>query len=172
MTRNVITTTMAAVLAAVAASAPVSAIQDENVSTATISASSTDRADALRQQAEVLVSQPRQWVKAARLFEESAELRDASDPDAYLCLIYASRLRAGRGDFAGARVALEKAASHAAARGSVMEAAHAWIDAAHAAVGANDMGSAHAMTERAQLLAGSPLLSVSQVEQITRRLTN
>jgi hypothetical protein len=172
MTRNLFATTMAAVIAAVAASAPVSAIQNGNVSTTTISASSPNRADALRQQAEGLVSQPRQWGKAARLFEQSAQLRDASDPEAYICLIYASRLRAGRGDFAGARVALEKAASHAAARGAVLEAAHAWIDAAHAAVGANDMGSAHALTERAQLLAGSPLLSVSQAEQITRRITN
>jgi hypothetical protein len=168
MTRRLIT--MATVVAAITASAPVLAMQHDADATVTISAVPADRAEALRQKAESLFSQPRQWGKAARLLEQSAQLRSASDPDAFVCLMFAGRLRAGTGDFEGARVALEKAAVHAAARGALLDAAHAWIDAAHAAVEGQDMERAVALAERAQLLSGSPLLSASQVEQITRRI--
>jgi hypothetical protein len=170
MTRTVITITMATVVAALAASAPVMAVQNDAGATSTMSAPPADRAEALRQKAESLFSQPRHWGRAARLLEQSAQLRSASDPDAFVCLMFAGRLRAGTGDFEGARVALEKAAVHAAARGALLDAAHAWIDAAHAAVEGQDMERAVALAERAQLLSGSPLLSASQVEQITRRI--
>jgi tetratricopeptide (TPR) repeat protein len=172
MTHRMITITMATVVAAIAASAPVMGIQHEVGSTTPISAPPADRAEALRQQAESLFSQPRQWGKAARLLEQSAQLRGASDPEAYVCLLYAGRLRAGMGDFAGASAALEKAAIHAAARGALLDAAHAWIDAAHAAIEGQDKERALALAERAQLLSGSPLLSASQVEQITRRISD
>jgi tetratricopeptide (TPR) repeat protein len=172
MTRRLMTITMATVVAAIAASAPVMAVQNGADAAATIHAAPADRAEALRKKAESLFSQPRQWGKAARLLEQSAQLRGASDPEAYVCLMYAGRLRAGMGDYEGARVALEKAAVHAAARGALLDAAHAWIDAAHAAIEGQDMERAAALAERAQLLSGSPLLSASQVEQITRRISD
>jgi tetratricopeptide (TPR) repeat protein len=170
MTHRMITITLATVVSAIAAAAPVTAAQNDADATATISAAPADRAEALRQKAESLFSQPRQWGKAARLLEQSAQLRGASDPEAYVCLMYAGRLRAGMGDFTGASAALEKAAIHAAARGALLDAAHAWIDAAHAAVEGQDIERALALAERAQLLSGSSLLSASQVEQITRRI--
>jgi tetratricopeptide (TPR) repeat protein len=172
MTHRMITITMATVVAAIAASAPVMAVQIDADATATISAPPADRAETLRQQAESLFSQPRHWGKAARLLEQSAQLRGASDPEAYVCLLHAGRLRAGMGDYEGARTTLEKAARHAAARGALLDAAHAWIDAAHAAIEGQDMARATALAERAQLLAGSPLLSASEVEQITRRISD
>jgi tetratricopeptide (TPR) repeat protein len=172
MTHRMIMITMATVVAAFTASAPVMAIQNDADATATISAPAANRAEALRQKAESLFSQPRQWGKAARLLEQSAQLRGASDPEAYVCLMYAGRLRAGMGDFEGARVAFEKAAVHAVARGALLDAAHAWIDAAHAAIEGQDTERAAALAERAQLLSGSPLLSASQVDQITRRISD
>jgi tetratricopeptide (TPR) repeat protein len=172
MTHRMITSTMAAVVAAFAALTPVMAIQNDADATTTKVAEPADRAEALRQKAESLFSQPRQWGKAARLLEQSAQLRGAADPEAYVCLMYAGRLRGGIGDFAGASAALEKAAIHAAARGALLDAAHAWIDAAHAAIEGQDMERAAALAERAQLLSGSSLLSESQVEQITRRISD
>jgi tetratricopeptide (TPR) repeat protein len=129
-----------------------------------------DRARALRQQAEDLYAQPKQWKKAARLLEQSAQLREATDPDAYSCLMYAGRLRAAVNDLAGARVDLEKAAAHAHARGSVVEAAHAYIDAAHVASSEKDFAGARDLFQRAVLLAQSPLLSAEQKHILETRL--
>ena len=53
-----------------------------------------DRAEQLQAEAEALYGEPTQWKKAVRLLEESAELRDADDPEAYQCLIYAGRIQA------------------------------------------------------------------------------
>jgi hypothetical protein len=129
-----------------------------------------DRARSLRLQAEDLYSQPKQWKKAARLLEQSAQLREATDPEVYTCLMYAGRLRAAVNDLAGARVDLEKAASHALARGSVVEAAHAYIDAAHIASSEKDIAGARDLVRRATMLAESPLLSAEQKHVIEARL--
>lgn len=129
-----------------------------------------DKAAQLREQAESLFSQPKQWKKAVRLLEQSAELRDASDPEAYECLVFAGRIRAAIGDLRGARSSLEKAAEHALARGEVVDAANALIDAAHAAVGLKDADGAQALVDRAALLTQSPLLSVEQRNTLQARL--
>jgi hypothetical protein len=129
-----------------------------------------ERARALQLRAEELYSQPTQWKKAARLLEQSVQLREANDPDVYTCLMYAGRLRAAVNDLANARVDLERAATHALSRGSVIEAAHALIDAAHVAIAAKDMPAAHDLVRRASMLTESPLLSAEQKAAINARL--
>src|ERR671923_221091 len=129
-----------------------------------------DRARTLHAQAEELYSQPKQWKKAARLLEQSAQLREVNDPDIYTCLMYAGRLRAATNDLPNAREDLENAAAHALSRGAVMEAAHALIDAAHVASSAKDIPAARELVRRASMLAESPLLSAEQKAEINARL--
>lgn len=129
-----------------------------------------NKAEQLRDEAEALFSQPRQWKKAVRLLEQSAALREADDAEAYDCLIYAGRIRAAIGDLAGARLNLEKAAAHALARGEIVDAANALIDAAHAAVALRDARGARDLVERASLLTQSPLLSLHQRNLLQSRL--
>ena len=129
-----------------------------------------DKARELRAQAEALFTQPNKWRKAARLLEQSAALRDANDPEAYSCLMYAGRIQASLGDNASARTNLEKAAAHALARGSLVEAAHAYIDAAHVAAAEKQFAIAKDLVARATLLSESPLLSAEQKKMIGIRL--
>ncbi|HSJ05334.1 MAG TPA: hypothetical protein VK936_01445 [Longimicrobiales bacterium] len=129
-----------------------------------------ERAIELQRQAEALFSQPTQWRRAARLLEASAELRDEGDAGTYTCLVYAGRLRAAVGDHEGALRNLEAAAANALARGEVVEAAQAYIDAAYAAVDARRADEAHDMAARAGLLAQSRLISAEQRAAIIQRL--
>jgi hypothetical protein len=129
-----------------------------------------ERARELKAQAEALYSQPKQWKRAVRLLEQSASLREANDPEVYSCLVYASRIQANLGEMTAARINLEKAGEHALARGSVIEAAHAFIDAAHVAVAEGKTDIARTMVERATLLSESPLLSAEQKKSLTRRI--
>lgn len=130
-----------------------------------------DRAAQLREQAEALFSQPKQWKKAVRLLEQSAELRGADDAQAYDCLVYAGRIRAAIGDFSAARSNLIKAADHAMARGAIIDAANALIDAAHASVALKDASGARDLVERATLLTASPQLSMEQRAVLKARLS-
>jgi len=129
-----------------------------------------DRAAELKRNAEALFSQPKQWKKAVKMLEESAALRSPNDPEAYTCLLIAGRIRAGLGDMRGARAALEKAAEQALARGAVLDAANAYIDAAHAAIAQKDAAGARSLIEAAQLLSGSPMLTVSQRSRLLARI--
>jgi tetratricopeptide (TPR) repeat protein len=129
-----------------------------------------ERAIELQQQAEALFSQPKQWRRAARLLEASAELRDESDAGTYTCLVYAGRLRAAVGDYERAFLNLEAAAANALARGEVVEAAQAYIDAAHAAAEARRVDEAQDLATRAGLLAQSGLISAEQRAAIIQRL--
>lgn len=128
------------------------------------------RADRLQQEAEALFEKPKQWKKAQRLLQESAELRDAGDVEGYTCYMLAGRLAAALGDNAAARESLEHAGEHALARGAVMDAASAFIDAAHAAARAGDADGMKELVERASLLANSPLISPKDREAIQYRL--
>jgi hypothetical protein len=86
-------TIVAAGFAMFGAAAPLSA--QEVVYTAAKLAEPPDtRAAELRGQAEALLATPGQWRRAARLLERSADLRDASDPEAYASLRLAGRVRA------------------------------------------------------------------------------
>lgn len=119
----------------------------------------TQRARALKAQAESLYDQPKAWAKVVRLLEESAALREADDPETYECLVTAGRVRTSLGDARGGQRLLEKAAAHALDRGMVLEAADAYLDAAFAAVDAGNTAAVQKLTERARLLASSPALS-------------
>ncbi|HSJ31252.1 MAG TPA: hypothetical protein VK933_07445 [Longimicrobiales bacterium] len=156
--------TLTVALATILSAAPVLADQTAEVP-------DPERAAQLHAQAEALFSQPKQWKKAVRLLEQSAELRGAEDPEAYDCLVYAGRIRAAIGDFRAARSNMLKAADHAMARGAVIDAANALIDAAHAAVELKDARDARDLVERAELLTASPLLSMEQRARLRARLS-
>lgn len=162
----------AAAVALLAGAAPMAAAQDGAVAALTVTSPPTkaDRAAQLRQEAEALYSQPKQWKKAVRLLEESASLREPSDPQGFECLQYAGRIRVALGDMRGARQTLEKAADLALARGAVDDAAHAYIDAAHTAAKLHDREGARALVDKATLLAESPLLTDTQRRFLHSRL--
>jgi len=170
MTRTTKWTMAFATVAAFAAAVPATAMQFGSEAMVYEPTPNPDRARALRMQAEELYSQPKHWKKAARLLEQSAQLREANDPDTYTCLMYAGRLRAAVNDLTNARIDLEKAATNALSRGSIIEAAHAFIDAAHVASASQDVEAARGFVKRASLLAESPLLSAEQKNVIEARL--
>ncbi|NLG63570.1 MAG: hypothetical protein GX539_15130 [Candidatus Cloacimonetes bacterium] len=128
------------------------------------------RADELKQEAEALFSNPKHWKKAQRLLIESAEMRDGADEKAYTCYMMAGRLAAVLGDNESARESLEKAAEHALARGALLDAASAFIDAAHAAARTGDREAVEELTERASLLASAPRLTDQERNAIRERL--
>jgi tetratricopeptide (TPR) repeat protein len=151
------------------AAAPLSA-QELALAAARLSVPAPDRAIELRSQAEAMLEATGPQRRAARMLERSAALRDATDPDAYSIYRLAGRVRAALGDYYGARINFTNAAEHAAARGAVFDAAHAWIDAAHAALA---LGQAEAVVDyagRARLLALSPQLTTAQSNEIVRRI--
>jgi hypothetical protein len=174
MTSTMMKTAMVAVAVTFCAAAQLSAVQLSSAQAdppaGVVADPVSDRAAELRAQAEQLFSEPKQWRRAARLLEQSAELRSARDPGGYSCLVLAGSLRAATGDFEGARQNYEKAANHAIARGAVVEAAHAYIDAAHAAIQARQAETAQSLIARAQLLTHSPLISKEQAHFISRRI--
>lgn len=131
---------------------------------------STVRAEQLQQQAMSLLMQPKHWKKAQRLLQQSAELRSAGDAEAYTCYMMAGRLSAVLHDNAGARESLVKAAEHALARGAVVDAASAFIDAAHAAARTGDVEATRALIERATLLTGSPRITPQERGALEHRL--
>ncbi|MBR9990756.1 MAG: hypothetical protein KFH98_13430 [Gemmatimonadetes bacterium] len=158
-----------AVLTVLSAS-PVLAVQGSGDVVATAAVPEPEKAKELQDRAEALFSQPKQWRKAVRLLERAADLRGADDAAAYDCLVYAGRIGAGIGDFQGARANMEKAAAHAMARGAIIDAANAYIDAAHAAVALKDARSAQELVDRATLLTESPMLSAAQRTVLKARL--
>lgn len=153
MTRHMIRGTMVAGLFAAAFALPAAA-----GSNGPVPGPDLDRARSLRAQAEALFDQPKAWKKVARLLEESAALRTADDAEAYECLLYAGRIRATLGDAKGATKILERAAEHALARGALVEAAQAYVDAAFSAQAAGELQAAVGYAEKVRLLASSPLL--------------
>jgi tetratricopeptide (TPR) repeat protein len=159
-----------ATMAALGAAMPAAAMQFGPETMVYDPTPNADRARELWTRAEALFSQPKHWKKAARLLEQSAQLREANDPETYTCLMYAGRLRAAVKDLPAARADLEKAAAHALAHGSVIEAAHAYIDAAHVASSEKQIEAARDFVRRATLLTESPLISAEQKHILEARL--
>jgi hypothetical protein len=162
----------AAAAALLTAAVPLAADQDGEVVARLEDARTTppDRADQLKAEAEALFSQPKEWKRAVRLLVMSADLRSADDPEAYDCLLFAGRIGVAVGDLRGARVSLERAAAHALARGAIVDAATAYIDAAHTAVEMKDAHGAQELVDKAALLVKSPLLSAEQRSMLKARL--
>lgn len=165
MTRRMTMSMMMVAAAAALAAAPAVAAQE-----AAGPRPQPDRAEQLREDAASLYSQPRQWRRAARMLEQSAALREATDAGAYSCLLMAGRLHAAMGDHSTARQRYEDAAAQALARGDVVSAAHAFVDAAHASALERQPDAARSFIDRASLLTASPLMTAQQVEQIARRI--
>ncbi|HEX6135756.1 MAG TPA: hypothetical protein VFZ24_17410 [Longimicrobiales bacterium] len=163
---------VAAAAAVLAGAVPGAAVQDGDIAALVPASPPTDpgKAAQLRRDAQELFSQPTQWKKAVRMLEESAALRPGSDAEAYDCLMYAGRIRAALGDMRAARTDFEKAAAQALARGDVVEAAHAYIDAAHTAVALKDARGARQLVDSATLLVESPLLPEVERTRLKARL--
>ena len=100
--------------------------------------------------------------RAAKLHQQSADLRAADDPRRAECLREAALLRYYSGDARGATGLMERAATSAAERGDVVVAAQSFSDAAIMAHETRQPARAWDLGVRADVLTGSPLLSESQ----------
>ena len=119
----------------------------------------TTRARELREQAESYFATPSRWAYAADLLRESAEHLDEASPEQYQTLVTAARVFGQAGKLNSARKTFEEAAQSALARGALVEAAQAYVDAAHVAARQGKARLAVELTSRARLLADSPHLS-------------
>jgi hypothetical protein len=109
--------------------------------------------------------------QAGRLLREAAELRPADDPAKVSNLRDASRMSFHAGNFAQAATDAGEAAKAALRQGDVLQAAHAYLDAAWMAVEAGESGRALAFAEEAMILTASPLLDDEDREGIMGRVT-
>jgi len=131
---------------------------------------SAARADSLHEAAAALVAAHR-WGDAARLHRRSAELRDPEDPLGFRCLKEAAQLAYAAGDRTTARTDMAAAAVHALARGDLREAALAYVDAAWIAQEQKNARQVWDLGHRAEMLAGSRLLSPSDRAAIMERIS-
>jgi hypothetical protein len=130
---------------------------------------SSVKADSLHQAAAALVTAHR-YRDAARLHRRSAELRPAEDPQGFQCLSEAAALVYAAGDRSAARGDMARAAGHALARGDLRGAALAYLDAAWIAQEQNKPRQVWELGHRAEMLAQSPLLGVSDRAAIMQRI--
>ena len=121
-----------------------------------------ERAVELYDRAVALLDSRHRWAEAASLLRRSAGSRAEADPAASQTMRFAGRVYAQAGEFGKSREAFTKAAELALARGSLVEAAHAYIDAAHAAAEQGEGDRAHALAEKAQRISTSPLLPADE----------
>jgi hypothetical protein len=131
---------------------------------------STAKADSLHEAAAALVTAHR-WRDAARLHRRSAQLRGAEDPLGFRCLSEAAALAYATGDHTGARNDKATAASQALARGDLREAAMAYLDAAWIAQEQKNPRKVWEYGHRAEMLADSQFLGVTDRAAILRRIS-
>jgi hypothetical protein len=131
---------------------------------------SSVKADSLHEAAAALVTAHR-WRDAASLHRRSAELRPADDPLGFTCLSEAAALAYAIGDRSAARRDMADAAAQALARGDLRSAALAYLDAAWIAQEQNKPRQVWELGRRAEMLAASPLLGVSDRADILRRIS-
>jgi tetratricopeptide (TPR) repeat protein len=117
-----------------------------------------ERAQQLHAQAISLLDSPRRWAEAASLLRRSAENLSDDDPTAFTTMRFAGRVYAQAGELGKARKAFTDAAELALARGEVVDAAYAYIDAAHAASEQGATSQVIELAEKARRLTSSPLL--------------
>jgi hypothetical protein len=130
---------------------------------------SSVKADSLHEAAAALVAAHR-YRDAARLHRRSAELRPAEDPLGFRCLSEAAALVYAAGDRSAARAGMARAAGHALARGDLRGAALAYLDAAWIAQEQKNPKQVWELGHRAEMLAESPLLGMSDRSAIMRRI--
>jgi hypothetical protein len=107
---------------------------------------------------------------AASLHRRSAELRSAEDPAGFRCLSEAAALAYYARNPTQARNDMARAAGHALARGDLRTAALAYLDAAWIAQEQKKPRQVWELGHRAEMLAESPLLGVSDRAAILRRI--
>ena len=129
------------------------------------------RADKFHDEALALPTETRLALKAAKLHERSAALRDESDPQAATCLRSAAFLRYYAGSRRASADLMEKAADRAAGIGDVARAADSYIDAAYIAQELKDVSRARELAHRAELLSNSPLITDVQRAALRARIT-
>ena len=152
--------------------APAAASAQQALAAVHVSAPVNDRAraDELYERAMALPTETRFARKAAALYEQSAALRAAGDERAAASLRMAAYLRYYAGDRRAGVALMERAADHSAGTGDVVHAANAYIDAAIIAGELSDGARARELRQRAELLAGSPLLAESDRSAIRTRI--
>ncbi len=130
----------------------------------------TGEAERIEAQADALKDRVDRRARAARLYRQAADLRPADDPQRVTNLRHASRMNYYAGRTAAAIRDAHDASQAALRQGDLMEAAHAYLDAAWLAAGEGQGERAEAWIEEARLLASSPLLAVAQQEEILGRM--
>jgi hypothetical protein len=130
---------------------------------------SSVKADSLHEAAAALVAAHR-YRDAARLHRRSADLRPAEDPLGFRCLSEAAALVYAAGDRSAARGDMARAAGHPLARGDLRGAALAYLDAAWIAQEQSKPRQVWELGHRAEMLAESPLLGVSDRAAIMQRI--
>jgi hypothetical protein len=126
--------------------------------------------EVLREKAIALYDVPARYPEAAELHVREAQLRGGG-PKAADALVRAARLRQYHGKTGEALRLMKWAATVALDCGDVVQAAHAYLDAAFLAMHAKRVDEGYALARRAQRLADSPLLDASAREAILRRIT-
>ena len=150
---------------------PGAALAQRQLDPVRVTAAAIARADSLYSKAERMeVSSRRDFRRVAQLHEESATLRSVEDAKRAASLQIAAVHRYGGGDRRRAAADMELAAQEAAARGDVVNAANAYIDAAMIAAELRQRDRAVKLVRAAQLLTESPLLSDAQRLQLRTRL--
>jgi hypothetical protein len=130
------------------------------------------RADELHDRAVALYGNVSKFRQAARLHVMSAEFRAPEDPRAATCLrdaallTYYSKRREEAGEL------MERAADRAAARGDVVTAANAYVDAAMIAEELKRPDRHFELGRKGEILMSSPLLSEEQRAALRARITH
>ncbi|HET9440930.1 MAG TPA: hypothetical protein VFO52_12200 [Longimicrobiales bacterium] len=143
---------------------------DAAAQTASNTISATPSADQLQERATALHDQIGRYSEAARLYKESAALRAETDPRAVESLAMAAHLYHYANRLFDARKTMEQAARRALARGDVVRASHANLEAALFAHKQGNQAQAGRLGRTALKLADSPLLTDEQRAAIVNRV--
>lgn len=162
--------TVAGALLAVAVSPALALAQQQLQPVRVLPSEDVVRAEALHARADHEGHSLDRFKRAARLHEQSAELRGADDPRRAGCLREAALLRYYAGDRRGAVSLMERAAAGAVERGDVVGAAGSYSDAAIMAHELKQPARAWGLGVRADALTASPLLSESQRSALRERI--
>jgi hypothetical protein len=127
-------------------------------------------ADALQDSAAALHDQPVRYSDAARMYRESAALRAWTDAKAVEALASAAHLYNYANRLNDARRTMEQAAQRALARGDVVRASQANLDAAFFALKQGRQLEVDRLGLIAMRLADSPLINAEQRDLIMKRI--
>src|SRR5687768_1173993 len=165
MTLTMTTTVLAQSNPQPAPPAPIEPAKDAVVKTTTVV-----RADALLDSAAILHEQPARYADAARFYRESAALRPWADAAAVEALAKAAHLYGYANRLTDARRTMEQAAQRALARGDVVRASIANVEAAFFAQKQGNKVHASRLGRAALQLAESPLITPGQRALIVDRV--